>query len=292
MTRLPDSITEVFDSFDCAVLDQWGVLHNGTSLYPGVVPCLERIQQAGKSIVVLSNSGRRAAPNFARIESMGIRSGLIGHVVTSGELLWNEIHDGNFAGFGPAPLRAYFITRTPDDTTEWLAGLGNIVPVGQVDDAEVLLFLGTPDGVGESHFDGLLKTALARQIPLVCANPDKSSPRSSGAVVSPGFFADRYAMMEGQVRNYGKPWPAVFDAVRRTHAELAADRFLMIGDSLEHDIAGASLAGMKTLFVRGGLYSESFAGLDSSQDIHSRIAELGGTFTPAVVPDFSLHHLS
>ncbi len=292
MTILLDSITEVLDEFDCAVLDQWGVLHDGTTLYPGVVPCLEKIRRAGKAIVVLSNSGKRAAPNRERIESMGVPSGLIDNVITSGEILWNEIREARFGDFGSRLFRAIAITRTPNDLQEWLAGLNSVSVVENVDKAEVVLFLGTPDGVGEGHFDDLLNSARANGLLLVCANPDKSSPRSTGGVISPGFFADRYSRMCGQVVNYGKPFPAVFDAVRKTGLAKTADRYLMIGDSLEHDIAGAKQAGMKTLFVRGGLLADNFEGILESDDIRRTLTERSNSFLPAVVPDYSVHYLN
>lgn len=292
MTILLDSITEVLDEFDCAVLDQWGVLHDGTTLYPGVVPCLEKIRRAGKGIVVLSNSGKRAAPNRERIESMGVPSGLIDDVITSGEILWNEIRDARFCGFGLRPFRAFAITRIPKDRQEWLAGLNSVSVVDEIGEAEVVLFLGTPDGIGEDHFDNLLNLARAKGLSLVCANPDKSSPRSSGAVISPGFFADRYCGMGGRVINYGKPFPAVFDAVRKTGLATSVDRYLMIGDSLEHDIAGAKQAGMKTLFVRGGLLANNFEGILKPTDTRRSLSELSNSFSPAVVPDYSLYYLN
>ncbi len=292
MTILLDSITEILDEFDCAVLDQWGVLHDGTALYPGVVPCLEKIRRAGKSIVVLSNSGRRSAPNRERIESMGIPTGWIDAVITSGEILWNEIREGRFTATGSRPPRAFAVTRTPEDLQEWLEGQDPDLVVDEIDDAEVILLLGTPDGTGESYFDGLLTSARTRGLPLVCANPDKASPRASGATISPGFFADRYCSMGGRVINYGKPFPAVFDAVRKTGLATSVDRYLMVGDSLEHDIAGAIQAGMTSLFVRGGLLANRFDGILRPADIDRTLGEFSNSFSPAVVPDYSLHFLN
>ena len=283
---------EILDEFDCAVLDQWGVLHDGTTLYPGIVPCLEKIRRAGKAMIVISNSGKRAVPNRQRIESMGIPSAIIDHVITSGEILWNEIREARFGEFGSQPFRAFAITRMPKDLQEWLVGLDSVSVVDEVGDADVILFLGTPDGIGEGHFDDLLDAAQTNGLPLVCANPDKSSPRSSGAVISPGFFADLYRSMGGQVITYGKPFPAVFDAVRKTGLAKAADRYLMIGDSLEHDIAGARQAGMRTLFVRGGLLANNFECILEPNQVRRILAELSNSFSPAVVPDYSLHYLN
>ena len=38
----------------------WGVVHDGSHLYPGVHAALEKMRAAGKKIIMLSNAPRRA----------------------------------------------------------------------------------------------------------------------------------------------------------------------------------------------------------------------------------------
>ena len=49
-------------------------------------------------------------------------------------------------------------------------------------------------------------------------------------------------------------------------------RYLMVGDSLEHDIAGAQTAGWDSLLIQGGLYAEAFATDDSNETLARLVA--------------------
>ncbi len=88
---------------------------------------------------------------------------------------------------------------------------------------------------------------------------------------SPGAIAEAYEKAGGTVFYYGKPHRAVFDGLQRQLGLADASRILMIGDSLEHDVAGAAAAGWKTLFIAGGLHA---ADLKTASDRDSVIAEL------------------
>ena len=51
--------------FDVAVLDQWGVLHDGTTPYPHAIGATKMLTDHGKQMTVVSNSGKRSAFNRA-----------------------------------------------------------------------------------------------------------------------------------------------------------------------------------------------------------------------------------
>jgi ribonucleotide monophosphatase NagD (HAD superfamily) len=69
---------------------------------------------------------------------------------------------------------------------------------------------------------------------------------------------------------YGKPHLPIFHALETS---LATNRLLMVGDSLEHDIAGAAAAGWDTLLVQGGLYANAFADGDHSDVVKALAKE-------------------
>lgn len=52
------------------------------------------------------------------------------------------------------------------------------------------------------------------------------------------------------MRWLGKPYPEIYAFARRL---LGPGRLLAVGDSLEHDIAGAAAAGLETALVRTGV---------------------------------------
>ena len=60
-------IESLIENFDVFFLDQYGVLHDGAAPYPGALQCLRMIRASGKRIVILSNSGKRAAENEKRM---------------------------------------------------------------------------------------------------------------------------------------------------------------------------------------------------------------------------------
>lgn len=280
MTRRLAALLEVADRFDAIVLDQWGVLHNGSVAYPGAIGCLHDLKQQGKRLAVLSNSGKRAAPNAERIAAMGFEAVLFETVMTSGEALWQDIVAGRVTE------RVFVaIERAPGDAIRWAKGL-DVTLTASVNVAEAVLLMGLPDGAVETEFDAVLAAAYDRNLPLLCTNPDRASPRADGCVVvSPGALAHKYADDGGVVRFYGKPHAPVFRALETTLGA-TPQRLLMVGDSLEHDIAGGQGAGWSTLFVEGGLHAAAFDGADPKDALAALIAREGNT-----TPDYTIARL-
>ena len=117
-----------------------------------------------------------------------------------------------------------------------------------------------------------------QNVPLLCANPDIVTVNgAAGLVTMPGTLARWYAEAGGRVVLLGKPGPAIYAAAaallfegRDEEENSAGDddeerrrRFplLAIGDSLEHDVAGASGArcpseGVESLFIGGGIHAD------------------------------------
>jgi hypothetical protein len=63
------SLVSLYDSY---IIDQWGVLHDGKTPYPGVVACLSELKAAGKQLILLSNSSKRRASSFKGLQKVGI----------------------------------------------------------------------------------------------------------------------------------------------------------------------------------------------------------------------------
>ena len=122
--------------------------------------------------------------------------------------------------------------------------------------ADALLLMGLPDGSDHADITRLLDQARSTGKLLICSNPDRASPRADGGrVVSPGALAHAYADAGGRVAFYGKPYLPIFEALCAQIGLGPKARFLMVGDSPEHDIAGAAQAGWDSLFITGGLHA-------------------------------------
>ena len=79
--------------YDGFILDLWGVVHDGTAPFPGVLDCMGRLVAAGKRVVLLSNAPRRADDVVRRIATIGVPEGLYHGVMSSGEEAWQCLHD-------------------------------------------------------------------------------------------------------------------------------------------------------------------------------------------------------
>jgi HAD superfamily hydrolase (TIGR01459 family) len=242
---------EIAGDYDLFLIDQWGVIHNGETPYDGAIDTLAELRALGRPIVILSNSARRAHVGVEKMDSMGIPRALYDHIVTSGEQAWQALRhrkDPFHAGLG---RRCLLFSWGAD---RGLTGGGvDLDLVEAVAEADFILMAGTNREPLE-HYEPVLQSALARDIPMICANPDLVSVTPDGElVICPGQIAHRYEEIGGFVRWHGKPHREVYEACFALFPD--AKRILGIGDSLHHDIAGAAAAGIDSLFIAAGVHA-------------------------------------
>ena len=53
------SSQEILDKYDTFLLDMWGVLHDGSKPYEGVLQTVKELKGMGKNLIILSNSSKR-----------------------------------------------------------------------------------------------------------------------------------------------------------------------------------------------------------------------------------------
>lgn len=100
-------------------------------------------------------------------------------------------------------------------------------------------------------------TSSAKALVLaICANPDIPMIRDGALVPAPGAIARVYRDLGGAVEYIGKPHPSVFAHAVAAAAPGTDARAIMIGDSPEHDVAGARAMGLSTLLVRTGIHGD------------------------------------
>ena len=267
-----NGVAALAERYDGFLLDQWGVLHDGVRPYPGALDCLERLMAAGKRAVIVSNSGKRAAPNAARLAEIGIPSTAYTAIVSSGETAWRllaERRDPFFAGLG----RRCLLSSHGGDRSV-VEGL-DLELVDRVEDADFLLVGGIDGAAGAvAALDAQLATARARDLPFVCANPDIVGIAGDTLTTTPGALARRYAAMGGTVRTIGKPEPEIYALALAAIGEVARARIVAVGDSLQHDVAGGARIGVATAFVTAGIHRADFAGAASAAAVRARLARL------------------
>lgn len=248
-----EGLAAVADRYALFLIDQWGVLHNGESLHEGAVETLRELRARGKKIVILSNSSKRLSVSTRRMAEMGIAADCYDHCVTSGEEVWQALHARDEPFYRDLGRKCVIFTW--DDDRDIMQGLG-LTEVKNIAEADFILNAGTRTGTADmSDYDPYLVEAAARDLPMICANPDFVSVAPDGSFsICPGTTARRYLELGGRVDYRGKPYAPVYQ--RCFAHEPDARPALAIGDSLYHDIGGANRAGIDSLLIAGGIHGK------------------------------------
>jgi HAD superfamily hydrolase (TIGR01459 family) len=260
---------EIADLFESVLLDQWGALHDGRQVFPVARECVERLRAAGKRILILSNSGKRAADNIHRLATLGLPRAAYDALLTSGEAAWLGLRDRAEPPFTRLGRRCVLITRGPDPSI--IEGL-DIEVVAEIAAADFIFLAGVDDHRAEPEsWRPLLTEAAQRQLPMLCVNPDLTMFAAAGLVPAPGALGRLYESIGGRVRYIGKPHAPIFATARRALGEPAAERVLVVGDSLDHDILGGNRAGMLTALIASGVHA---AALGAAADLADAVQRL------------------
>ena len=208
-TRWARGIAEFADDYDLWLVDQWGVLHDGTRPFPGVGNALRHLRNLGKRVIVLSNSGKRVPANIARLTAMGIPSSYYSALMTSGELARTKLskHAPPFDKI----VGHRCLLLGSDRGAALLDGL-DVEQVTLISQANVILLTGVDDSVPRGDYQAIFELGCARGLPLICANPDLVRVTDQGILPSAGEFARLYEELGGTVHYIGKPYPDIYDA--------------------------------------------------------------------------------
>lgn len=267
--------------YDGFIVDLWGVVHDGVSLYPGATECLTALRGGGKRVVLLSNAPRRAARVVRQLGHMGIGEDLYAGVMTSGEATHIMLRDRPEPWYARLGRRVLHIG--PERDRNVLDGLDYTV-ADAPDAADFVLNTGPDDLAGPvdlAVYDPVLRACAGAGLPMICANPDLAVIRGGVELPCAGALAVRYQAMGGDVRSLGKPDPAIYAPVMAMLG-VAAVRTLAVGDALRTDIAGAKAAGVDACWVLGGLHGAHGAGTTAVE----AEAEAAGLSPVAAIPHF------
>ncbi len=243
-----DGLAEMAGDYDLFIFDLWGVVHNGVAVYPGAADCLGRLRQRGGRVVLLSNAPRPSASVAGHLEELGIAPALYDWLLTSGEATANAI-----AATDPQP--AYFHLG-PERSRPTLEACGGREVA--LEAAELILCTGLFDDDADRAEDyrDLLVGAVARNLPMICANPDLVVVRGDDMIQCAGAVAVFYEELGGRVQRFGKPFPEIFDRLFAASPEIPRSRAVMVGDALATDIQGARRAGIDAIWIVGGIHAD------------------------------------
>jgi HAD superfamily hydrolase (TIGR01459 family) len=249
----------LIDDYDGYIVDQWGVLHDGIHPYPGAHECLQQLRAAGKHVVILSNSGRREADNIRLISDIGFEPSLYDRLICAGEDARLAIEARMEPFHSKLGRRCYVFTQDGDFGVIDGLPLDITDRVGEADFLIVLRMDSSRKSLGDYEAD--LQAGIARRLPMICANPDLSRVSKQGLLDGPGVLARRYEELGGAVFYHGKPHPAIYHSCLKALGDLIPSRVLAIGDSVEHDILGASRVSLRSALVTGGICLDDLGGV-------------------------------
>lgn len=244
-------VSEVAGKYAAFILDLWGVIHDGVSVFPGVIDCFARLREREKRIVVVSNAPRRANVIMKQLEGYGLARDLYDGLVSSGQETHDRLSRRDDPWYAALGRRCYHIGPSSDDDMLEL-GLEIATDPG---DADFILNTGPwREGETVADYEDVLRAGASRSLPMICSNPDIEVIRGGKRMVCAGALARRYEKLGGEVRYHGKPHPAIYERCFEVLGIAAKRRILAVGDSLRTDIAGAEAAGIDSLLVTGGLH--------------------------------------
>jgi HAD superfamily hydrolase (TIGR01459 family) len=230
-------------------VDIWGVVHNGERPFHATVDVLAKHRDQGGTVILVSNSPRSEKGVTHQLDEIGVRKDAYDAAVTSGEVtqsLMRAEPTGKLFHLGPARDLSLFeglnVQRVPQDQA------GAVICTGLYhDDRE------TPDDYAD-----LLAQLRARNLPMICANPDKMARKGNRLMYCAGALAEAYQNIGGTVQMAGKPYAPIYERALARAAEVRGEaitksRVLAIGDGPETDILGAANQGFPVVYVSGGV---------------------------------------
>jgi len=267
-----DSIKDLGSRYRAWLVDIWGVMHNGRRAFPGAVAATRAFRAQGGIVVLLSNSPRPSPSVQEQLRRLGVHDDAYDATVTSGDLTRHELakhHGATVFHLGPERDRPIFH--------------GLDVKLGPHEDAELVVCSGLFDDETETPEDyaDLLRALAARELPMICANPDHMVERGDRLVWCAGALAQLYERQGGPVIYAGKPYAPIYQLALETIGDLAGktvakDEVLAIGDGVNTDMAGAAGIGIDTVFVASGLHVPANGGGEGGAETLDRahLAEL------------------
>ncbi|HEV2559987.1 MAG TPA: TIGR01459 family HAD-type hydrolase [Microvirga sp.] len=260
---LVDGLKTLAGDYDLILCDVWGVIHNGIAAYPAAADALMRFRDGGGRVVLVSNAPRPGSAVVTQLDRLGVPRSTFDAIVTSGDITRKAIVE-----------RIETVVHHMGPTRDKPLFEGLPVRFGGIDEADYVVCSGfdhedeREESVEVSR--PRLEAMRARDLFMVCANPDLVVERGDRLIPCAGALAAVYEEMGGTVLYAGKPHRPVYDEARAVAARIAGrdtiplDRILGVGDAFRTDIAGAVAFGIDALFVARGIHTHELGLHDGS----------------------------
>ena len=192
---------DIINKYDVFLFDQFGVLHDGRDVFPGVLETLQYLKQNNKTLTIVSNTSRRVSTaKSALINNLKVPEIIFDLYLTSGEISYEY-------------LKRYY-KSTKCCLFSWFNGNDKLmldelnITCTAIEHADFILLSGTEvihhnsylstnidycrTGRLSSYIQSILYTAYNRKIPIICANSDITAVAYGEVHYMPGGIAEAY----------------------------------------------------------------------------------------------------
>ena len=243
-------------NYDAVLCDVWGVVHNGLAAFPEACEALTRFRADGGGVVLITNAPRPGKVVMQLLDKFGVPRKAYDDIVSSGDV-----------------TRTVMAARTdkqvfhigPERDLPIFDGLGVRFVSFEIADYVVCTGLSDDEIETPENYRELFGALRARNLFMLCANPDVVVERGEKLVYCAGALADLYGELGGEVLYAGKPHRPIYAQAIERIATLRGtspplSRVLAIGDSVRTDLKGATAFGVDCLFVTAGIHAEELGG--------------------------------
>jgi HAD superfamily hydrolase (TIGR01459 family) len=260
MTDIIRSLADIARRYDALFCDLWGCLHDGVAPFPAAVAALQAFRAGGGKVILVTNSPRPRPAVIRHLTALGVPRDTWDDIATSGDATQFAMLMGavgtRIHHIGAPKDESFFAEYAPDLVDLAAATTITRVPLAE---AEGIVCTGLVDDLSETPADYRAQLLLgkARELKMLCANPDIIVDMGEQRLYCAGALAEAYEAMGGEALYYGKPHPPVYDLARR-RLGLDDPRILCVGDGISTDVQGGIAEGLDTLFITGGIAAPHF----------------------------------
>ena len=242
-----EKLSDISDDYDIFLIDLWGVIHNGIRIFKNVKRVLKKLKEKNKSVFFITNAPRRSEVIQEQLRDFGIMSDLYNKVISSGELSWlhmkKNYRNKKCLMIGP-PRDNHLIEGLDLDIVKQDSFVDIILNTGPWGDQDRL-----------ENYTALLQNLVSMKPIMICSNPDKIVVRGEKFMICAGLLAEFYEKIGGKVEYFGKPYEEIYKYCFK-FIDQKNPRVLVIGDSLENDIAGANNLKFESVLITDGIHRE------------------------------------
>ncbi len=249
------SIKELLKNYDNFIIDQWGVMHDGTFGYDHAFNSINFLNNDDKNLFIISNSSKRSKSSIDRLPKLGFNKSSFINTVTSGEMIW-QLLNKKYREVSNKKNCFHIYDEDKEDGLDFREGL-NFNFVEKIQEADLILACTPFINLQPIDYIPLLEEAYKKDITMYCANPDFETveKKNNKNIFCMGAIAEIYKKMGGNVIIKGKPDVSIYNETTNL-INLEKKRTVAIGDSLFHDIKGANNFEIDSVLVKSGIHKD------------------------------------